>query len=249
MIHHYSLIRLDDIYTLIESGDITNGTCELYCRSNNICILTCDVSHSCHDIDITVSTDTILIIDCISTDSCNQVSTDGNNALLICIETNEINALTDSEIYCPLYNQNNYTNTCIINGCCIDVYGTSHCVNDRHSVNDLIKNIFRPNSIIFLISIILISICFICFLLTIFICCKCKNKNRNGDLENSCQNSYIKCIIECNGDYNNIYINLNNDNSPNNYNIQCNGINSCEYSSILCSDNTNYNIRNNNNQL
>eukprot|EP01084_Bolivina_argentea_P312109 540317_1 len=62
---------------------------ELYCQSN-----------PCLDIDIILSTDTILIIDCISTDSCNQLSTHGNNALLIYIETNKINALTDSEIYC-----------------------------------------------------------------------------------------------------------------------------------------------------
>eukprot|EP01084_Bolivina_argentea_P312110 540318_1 len=107
-----SLTRLDDI---------KNGTCddmdlhcnyvsdwgpqnsltdkyELYCRLNNIC----NVSNSCLDIDITLSTDTILIIYCISTYSCTQLSTctDGNNALLIYIETNEINALTDSEIYC-----------------------------------------------------------------------------------------------------------------------------------------------------
>eukprot|EP01084_Bolivina_argentea_P312108 540316_1 len=68
-----TLTRLDDIYTLIESGDIKNGKCddmclhcnyfsdwgsknsltnryELYCGSNNICILTCNVSNSCLDI-------------------------------------------------------------------------------------------------------------------------------------------------------------------------------------------------------
>eukprot|EP01084_Bolivina_argentea_P312112 540320_1 len=60
---------------------------ELHCRSNNICILTCNVSNSCLDIGITLSTD-----------SCNQLSTHGNNALLIYIETNKITALTDSEI-------------------------------------------------------------------------------------------------------------------------------------------------------
>ncbi len=79
--------------------------------------------------------------------------------------------------------------------------------------------------------------------LSIYIGYRCKIKC-NG--KNSCQNSYIKC----NGDYNKIHINLNNNNCPNNYSIQCpnnnnchklsNGINSCEYSSILCPNNTNY---------
>eukprot|EP01084_Bolivina_argentea_P312111 540319_1 len=109
-----SLTRLDDIkngkcddmclhcnyFSEWGSQNSLTDKYELHCLSNNICILTCNVSNSCLDIDITLSTDTILIIDCISTDSCNQLSTHGNNALLIYIETNKINALTDSEIYC-----------------------------------------------------------------------------------------------------------------------------------------------------
>eukprot|EP01083_Nonionella_stella_P237817 833929_1 len=109
-----SLTRLDDIkngkcddmglhcnyFSEWGSQNSLTDKYELYCRLNNIC----NVSNSCLDIDITLSTD-----------SCNQLSTDGNNALLIYIETNEINALTDSEIYCPLYNQNNYqTNIAIL---------------------------------------------------------------------------------------------------------------------------------------
>eukprot|EP01083_Nonionella_stella_P237818 833932_1 len=128
-----SLTRLDDIkngkcddmglhcnyFSEWGSQNSLTDKYELYCRLNNIC----NVSNSCLDIDITLSTD-----------SCNQLSTDGNNALLIYIETNEINALTDSEIYCPLYNQNNYTHPhCDIN---IDNHSVILCGDYEENTQD-----------------------------------------------------------------------------------------------------------------
>ncbi len=78
---------------------------------NNVCILRCPTLDSCHDTDMHLSVNMALIMNVKIFD----------DALLIYIAANGINSITNSEIYCPLLNGNNYAKTCVIESSCIAI--------------------------------------------------------------------------------------------------------------------------------
>ena len=105
------------------------------CKSDTICILTCNKFEECLDLDVFAQSNSIVIIDCIVSNACSQLNVHGKDAHYLYILSNEENAIIESQIQCPTTN----TSSCVIDARCIDIYGNNRCLQSSETTTSMIK--------------------------------------------------------------------------------------------------------------
>ena len=108
--------------------DMVSRRNTLICPLDTICILNCRAAESCSALDVVAEANSTLLIGCMHTGSCRDLSISADLAHYVHVEGNDNHSISFSAIQCPVENHLGASN-CVVHGSCTDFAGRDHCTD------------------------------------------------------------------------------------------------------------------------